>query len=277
MIGILTYRPLSAQEPFVCEAQFFMTITGTSRSALIQLEIDPNTFEVVMTTLREDLGASVNAIGYRKTDNLIYGIDPDRYELLRIGSDAVVEIVSRFGRRLGVNYLGGDITFDGRYLYVVGSLDEFTETGELKRLDDHMLRFDLTSPNYSFDQIDLKGPQTLMLDIAFDPLEGTLYGIDSEGERLVIINPQTGEILTPFEPTPLIDNAGSLFFDTFGNLFSYGTELGSLQKTLYSIDKNTGGSNNIDRWKRSIFDRWLLLSVYNRYRKEGISEKDFSL
>jgi len=80
-----------------------------------------------------------------------------------------------------------------------------------------------------------------MLDIAFDPTDDQLYAFDSGGNRLVKILAD-GTVVAPYAPSPLLENAGSVFFDVFGDLFSYGSPVGAqgVQNTLYAVNKNTG-------------------------------------
>src|SRR5690606_33564564 len=82
-----------------------------------------------------------------------------------------------------------------------------------------------------------------IFDIAFHPVTDVLYGYDSGTQRLVRIDPATGNISFSFPPSGVPFSTGSLFFDAYGNLFAYGSPTFTApQNRLYSIDPVTGAS-----------------------------------
>jgi len=223
-----------AQVPFICDGRFFMTQVFATNSSLVEVDIDPMTQEVVFNTINGNLGVVINGIGYRSEDNLIYGVEPRDHFLFQVDATGNLRQIARLNLTNGYFYLGADITPDGRFLVLIGSTDVMGLP-----VDVEMAYVDLEDPDYAVNKIRLKGIPVNMLDIAFDPTDDQLYAFDSGGNRLVKILAD-GTVVAPYDPSPLLENAGSVFFDVCGDLFAYGSPGGGLQNTLYAVDKNTG-------------------------------------
>lgn len=221
------------QTPFTCEGQLFLTLEPNNAQQLVQISIDPFSNETVFSTINDDLGVQVNAIGYRITDNLIYGIDPTRYHLYRIDALGNVEVLTTLNLNSDFFYFAGDVSQDGNYLMIIGS--DKTEGGSRNSL---LVRIDLRDPSYSFTVSQMNGAYPIF-DIAFDPTSGTLFGYISglQNSLLVTINPNTGAITRRY-PFNRIRSAAGLFFDAFGNLYAYGGE--GNNNTMYRVNKETG-------------------------------------
>ena len=232
-LALVLALPLTSQTPFICDGRFFMTqVIGTS-TLLVEVDIDPMTQEVVFNEIRT-IPTVINGIGYRAEENLIYGVHPVEHWLYRIDATGQIETLTRLDLTLGNFYLGADITPDGRFLVLVGSTDV-----DGIPLDEEFAYVDLDDPDYGVNIVRLSGALVNMLDIAFDPTNDRLYGFDSGGNRLVTVEPN-GFVNAEFAPSPLLENAGSVFFDIFGDLFAYGSPEGGLQNTLYAVDKTNG-------------------------------------
>lgn len=224
----------NAQEPFVCKGQYFLSLTppNSPGSGLYEVKIDQNTQAVVFVPISNNVGVKLNAMGYRSTDNFIYGMDPQTAVLSRIDSEGQAQVLGiprgiPMGGRL---YFAGDVTPDGRYLILMG-----VTTSNLE-----IVKVDLDHPEYQVSIVPLQNRTTAIFDIAFDPFTGELYGHDSRSRRLVKINHETGAIDTNFPPQPQVDQLGALFFDSFGNLYGYGA-FGTLdQDKFVAINKRTG-------------------------------------
>lgn len=212
-----------------------MSLTDGLTTNIINIGFDANTGSVEFLPLFNNLEFVLNAVGYRNTDNLIYGIDPNNFDLYRIDADGFAFRLAFLPLNDTYTYLGGDVTDDGRYLLLIGGTTEI-----LNGTDILLVKIDLSDPAYSFTTIPLSGEVTRMLDISFDPITGVLYGFDSNGNRLVIVDDETGVVTAPFPPTTLLESAGSLFFNAFGDLFAYGSIDGGVQNTFIAIDKENG-------------------------------------
>lgn len=226
---------LFAQEPFTCQGQYFLSLspTVTSNSGLYLVEIDPGTGNTVFNPIATSVGATVNAMGYRSTDNFIYGVNPLTLELYRVGQDGVAQSLGIPNGIItnGFAYYAGDVTPDGNYLVLLGQSSFNGITGYLAFVD-------LNDPDYQVTSLNLIDPLSGIYDIAFDPYTGELYGFSTGNARLVKIDPETATVTSGFPAQPQVNQLGAIFFDVSGNLFGYGTISG--QSTLVGIDKETG-------------------------------------
>lgn len=237
-ILLLLNVPLFAQQPFVCQNNFyfsFSTPNGISQLHEVIIDIDGN---VDFVPLPNSTGQSLNAIGYRSTDNLIYAvgvIGQQLYQIDATGRSFPLGI-------LDVNHQNGfyaaTITPNGEEMILV----EQSRQNSIA-----LVKIDLTDPNYAVKQrIPLSGATIQTTDIAFDPLTGLLYGYDSNSRRLITINPANGVINTPFPVSNVADRIGGIYFDAFGNVFGYGNARNDNQaRNFFGINKNTGVITNL--------------------------------
>jgi uncharacterized repeat protein (TIGR01451 family) len=234
----LALQRLSAQVPFDCTGQFYITFTPliSPYSTLVETVIDPVTDQVEFITISDNLGTLINGAGYRSTDNFIHAVHPLDHNLYQIDALGIARDLGVVDLNRGHLYFAADISPDGRYLVLIGT------PGFVNGADEEIRLVDLSVAGYPVTTRPLTGMAVNVLDIAFDPTDNKLYGVDARGNRLVLIDFTDGTITAPFPATPLMDDAGSLFFDTFGDLFAYGGPPGNngIQNTLYKVDKLTG-------------------------------------
>ncbi|MEM1122409.1 MAG: gliding motility-associated C-terminal domain-containing protein [Bacteroidota bacterium] len=237
---LFSFQNLTAQIPFVCQNNFYFSFgSGNGFSQLHEVIIADNG-DVSFVPLPQSTGVSLNAVGYRSTDNFIYGISTTEDRLYRI--DAT-------GRGFPLNIL--DVNHSNGYYAAT-----FTPDGEEMLIIEQgrnnstaLIILDFTDPNIPVkSRFPLTGPTIQTTDIAFDPLTGVLYGFDSSGERLVTINPTNGAVTANFPRTSVADKMGGLYFDAFGNMFGYGNEFNdNLARTFFGIDKETGAVEILGR------------------------------
>jgi hypothetical protein len=234
---LLVCQMAGAQVPFTCEDQFFLTLLNDfGVTALKEVIIDPNTNQVVFQNIKNNLNYSVNAAGYRSTDGFIYCVNPSTRSLIRIDATGQALQLASLALNPVWAYFAGDITPDGRYLILIGN--RIFNTGYGVAAD--IARVDLETPGFPVTLTPISTTAQI-LDIAFHPVTGDLYGYDSNGRSLVRIDLSNGTISTPFEPNTAPVVTGSLFFDAYGRLFAYGSPTQvSDQNRLYEIDINTG-------------------------------------
>ncbi len=232
-LWILSFA-IQAQESFVCQGDFYLAITdGAVHTTVYTVGIDSGSGTVDFKPLNlTTTGKDLNAMGFRSVDNFIYGVDSGSLDVYRVGKDGIAQTVSELYSDPYLQYVAGDITPDGRYLVVIGT----------SSFHDEVVGFiDLDSPTYEYTEIWLEGPDVRSADVAFDPIDGTLYGFDGINHRLVTYDIHTGEIKADYPPTDQSLLMGGLFFDAFGKLFGYGLVPGeNVQQAFYSIDKETG-------------------------------------
>jgi gliding motility-associated-like protein len=224
---------LEAQKPFVCQGQYYLSLTKDRSpvSGLYEVKFSQNGQSVVLDTIAESVGLILNGMGYRITDNFIYGMDPFTGRLRRVGSDGMgVDLGLPRGLPPGALYYAGDISPDGRFLVVVTS----------GTITPQLVKIDLESPVYQCQVLPLVDRSVSVVDVAFDPFTGILYGNDIRNQRLVTINTESGNINSNFLVQRQVDQLGALFFDSFGNLFGYGSFNSLVADKLVAINKNTG-------------------------------------
>lgn len=235
VLALLLAHSVVAQVPFQCKGQYYVSLSPELHfsSNLFEVKIDPNSNLAFFDPVKINIGKNLNAMGYRSTDNLIYGVDPDEFFLYQVDANGDVVELKRLNLTLNNEYFAGDVSPDGRYLILIGG-------GVSTGMDNEIVKVDLESPNYNFTRTGFSAG-TRIFDIAFDPEDGKLYGFDSRRKQLVEINPDTGQIITAFPQQNLVNSIGALFFDTFGNLFAYGGTVDEQeQDKLFAINKRTG-------------------------------------
>ena len=211
---LLCLNYLNAQVLFECKGKYYLSLTrsGAQSSGLYEVKINPDGTKIFLDTISPSIGLVLNGMGYRITDNFIYGMDPNTPRLRKIGRDGVaLDLGLPAGIPTDRVYFAGDVTPDGRYLILIG----------LGGSPAQIVKVDLESPVFQCTFVPLKTSVSIV-DVAFDPFSGKMYGHDLANKRLVIINPDDGTVDVNFIRQPQVDQLGALFFDSFGNLFGYG-------------------------------------------------------
>ncbi len=226
-----------AQTPFVCDGSFYLALGTGNGSTIYRVNIDNNTGNVLFNSLGNNTGLNINSIGYRITDNLIYGLHPSNKSLYRIDATGQATIITTITGLLSQSFIAGDVTPDGDTLIVLGSVNGRDQT---------MHKIELSSGNYTVTSLNLTAqssgvaPTVRSADISIDPFTGKIYGFANN--RLITYDRVTGNVDdVSFPLSPIANTFGATFFDAFGNLKAYGQAIGgSIQETFFNIDKNTG-------------------------------------
>ena len=225
------------QDPFICKGDVYIVLRKEGDiNALQRVVIDPVSTQVRFNHIADlPVKFNLNAMGYRITDNLIYAINVPDQTLVRIDSSGVVEPLRRLSEISQINYFSGDITPDGNYLVISGTLGSVFNASNV-----NLVFIDLRDPGYPIQEFQL-ALGALFFDFAFDPFTGNCYAYDTNYGQLVRIDINSGVYYRIGQPGQAAGNLASLFFDPFGNLFGYGTPAsGNLQTSLYTIDKSSG-------------------------------------
>jgi gliding motility-associated-like protein len=231
---------LPAQTPFVCDGDFFLSLgTSGSNTGFYRVQTDTATGQLVFNGFSpgNNSGARVNAMGYRVTDNLIYGVHPDGNTLYQIGADGIAVSLGDPGINNNYNYVAGDVTPDGNFLVVLGHANNISSI---------MVKIDLTSGTYNATQSSLfttGSGNVFTADMTIDPFTGTIYGFDATSDRLITIDMATGTLdNTTYPQVASATLLGAMYFDAFGDLHGYGRPAGggNSQNTFYDLDINTG-------------------------------------
>lgn len=235
-------QSVQAQAPFICDGDFYLSLTANGNSTIYNITIDPISGNVVFNGLPGNPGNGFNAAGYRVTDNYIYGLNPSSWRLYRLDSLGNGTLLTTLtGPFTNQRIVAADITPDGQYL--VGLT--YTPNGGGQT---DLIKIDLTSPAYTATTIPLSfasgsNSTATTSDVAFSPISGKLYGYFAGNmDRLCIVDLNTGVIDDQFFPGGQpVNLLGAMFFDAFGRLNAYGTPQGSNgQNTLFRVDTLTG-------------------------------------
>ena len=247
IILLYSVNVMFSQEPFVCDGNFYLVLRNGvgSQSKLFQIESNENLSEITFAELGPDsAGVYLNSIGYRTTDNFIYGIDPDNIDLYLVDSNGKSFFLDKIEELDSLkSYIAGDLSINGEYLVLVEGERENGVTTDVA-----LIFIDLTDPEFTATRLvlaDINGQPlgTRVADVAIHPFNKLLYGFDQISRRMVTYDLETG--LSSLEGFMTNENqprtVGAIFFNEFGQLLGYGGESGStFQNILYEIDINTG-------------------------------------
>ena len=217
----------NGQVPFKRTGQVFFSVQ--SPAELVAFTIKPSGSTQISPLAASPTGG-VDAIGFRKIDNLVYGIGISDNHLYRTGSDGVFHDLGLLPLNSSLFYLAGDVSPDGLYLYSIGSGPGGNDV--------HLAKTDLTAPAFATTIVPMSG-NSKIVDIAFDPLTNVLYGYDQTNRQVVTINVFNGN-LTPLSQITPENEIKAIYFDTFGDLFAYGSSLFGVVDAFFSINKITG-------------------------------------
>ncbi len=220
-----------AQTPFDCDGQVFMS--------LIQNNNEGQLYEIVSDGITSDdvpfpatFPYNINSIGYRKTDNFIYGIDPSEHFLYRIDAEGSAEFI--YDLELNAAYYAGDVTIDGNYLVLFNS--------------NALAKIDLRESTYPITYVPIQtaiGDNLVSCaDVAFHPGTGLLYGYDGVEGQLVQIDTETGVIKRDeFQENDYNNILTALFFNEIGELYGIGKDNLNNLSILFQFNLETGLSS----------------------------------
>ncbi|MCK6692685.1 MAG: gliding motility-associated C-terminal domain-containing protein [Thermoanaerobaculia bacterium] len=218
---------IGGQTPFERTGQVYLTVFGSSD----MLEFGVDAGNVLKTgPLGAPPAGGMEAIGFRKTDNLLYGINPGNNHLFQIGRNGGLKDLGKIGLDDALFYVAGDVSPDGKSLVSIGSA--------FAGPDVHLAKTNLEGGNYTTQFVPLSGAG-YMRDIAFDPYGSELYGYDGMNRRIIAIDPNTGAT-KPLATIGNINNIFGLYFDAFGDLYAYGSTQYGIVDALFRIDKTSG-------------------------------------
>lgn len=234
-----------AQNPFVCDGSLFITID----QQVYRMQIDLENEDFSYLPLPYTSGVNLNAMGYRNTDNYIYGVADHLfyYTLCRIDASGRATILDTLDIDHNLTLPAGTVTDDGRYLII---MDVWTDT--LANATNNLLFIDLESPNYTLTSVAVENQNgtrrnVFSADLVFDPNQRNLIGYDFYQKRLFRLN--IDDPAFDFSGFPQVDNVpGSipaLFFDPFSQLYGY--ERNDVFNELYLIETAGGQIQKISK------------------------------
>lgn len=215
--------PAFAQEKFNCEGQVYAVDHQSSN--LYSLSVNASNNSVRIEPLF-DLGVFLDPLGFRPSDQLIYGLDPVNFDLYQIDALGSIVRLKTFNFPGNYQFLAGAISNNSRYMYVVGSSNQS---------DQNLIRIDLD--NYEWIELIRFGGQSFITDLAFDPYTNELYGADSNANGIAKIDLSTGSV-TVVNVLKAEDKLEGLYFDAFGTLLGYGNTAYGVASALFELNKS---------------------------------------
>lgn len=211
-----------------------------------------------LTPIGPTAGIEYNNIGFRRTDGFLYGVQLNGSGLTG-GNNGIVRVNPNTGAvvNLGVpvglgggsdplptgagsRFDAGDVTDDGSTLFISMGLPSNTPTGSTPQAG---MLYLLDLPTFlanpladALDKVTITGDAGSVMDWAYNPNDGLLYGGDQTNGQLAILNPGTG-VRTDVNVTglPAGISFGAAWWDTTSDtLFLYKND-GS-DSTVYEID-----------------------------------------
>jgi len=223
-----TLNLLSGQTPFLRTGQVFSILQNTNELQEFLVQPSYNSINTAPIGLLPSGG--LDALGFRRTDNMLYGIGLTNNHLYKIGQNAVAQDIGAIGLDNSLFYVAGDISPDGKYLYSIGE----NAAGNTV----HLAKTDLESAGYPTQFVNLLNLGRIA-DIAFSPSNGTLYGFDKSNNRVFTLDTGTGTS-APLQTIKPDNSIYGLYFDAFGDMYGVGSTLNGIVDGFFKFDIVTG-------------------------------------
>lgn len=185
---------------------------------------------------------SVNNVGFNVTDSYLWGFRRGTNQLVRMGSDWSVQFFAIAGLPTDVPFNAGDIDANG-ILYLFRGHNNVSSS--------QVLRVDLKPSSATY--LTLLSPLTLapvdatreMIDLAINPVDGHLYGINATTGNLLRINSSTGAVSTVGATNipianPVANAFGACYFDNAGTLYVSQNASGKIYRIPKAATSATG-------------------------------------
>jgi gliding motility-associated-like protein len=227
---------LQGQE-FPCDGSVYYVGTNTVvGSKLYKLNVDPLTGQITSRELPLDNpnGRHITALGYNVRDRMLYGLDFDTYELLRIGSDGSLTVLGKKDIDPKYEIYSGGMTANGQRLLLVAR-------NKTSGRDENLYSIRVNDPGQPLGSFPINADRPVaMVDVAIDPITSNSFSFDEIRRHVVETN--GGQVFTNLNYKEVNEVFGSLFFDRTGKLYGLGNANGggAEQTTIYTINKWTG-------------------------------------
>ncbi|MEQ3624206.1 MAG: GEVED domain-containing protein [Marinobacter sp.] len=212
--------------PFLCDNSLYRLDGNSATLRRLQVTTAGSSYTVGTSDVGNGGSDLAGGWGYNAVDGYLYGVRPNGRRLYRVdGSGNFTNLGNISGADDARN--AGDILPDGTMLYVVDNV-----TWQIVDLSNPAAAIGVGVLNLSFGI----APE----DIAYNPVDGNIYGIDQISGRVFRVSPNGGVpgAVSPtlFGPAIYAGNFGSVWFDQDGRMYGYS----DTTDNLYLIDTVTG-------------------------------------
>lgn len=226
-LGAALPHPAQAQqEPFNCDYNAYLfqfndvyAVDLASGSALeVATDITPG---------------SINATGYNPADGYIWGsLSTPARTIVRIGKNFQVDTYEIPELPSNNRYIG-DVSADGVYYLKPGGTTFY-------KID-----LDPSSPNYTqFIETGTLSRNITVHDWAFNAVDGQLYTVEKNSNKLYRVNPDNG-VVTELGEVPILAGNnytyGAVYFDASGRFYVSANQTGTIY-IIYNVQDLTTGS-----------------------------------
>lgn len=239
--------------PFTCDGTLYRIARVDSQlQRLVFTEDGSGGHTIDVTNIGSPAGVAYNGgWGYNAIDGLFYGVREFERDLVQLDSLGRFNVVAALPLSAATGYNSGDILSNGVMIYQVQNTNDFQ-------------LLDISDP---LNPIDL-GRVTLTssvdpFDIAFNPNDGMIYGVNHVTNRLFYFDPAGGAAgtRTPVEFGPAVWTAdyGAIWFDFYGRMYVNQ----NISNEMYEVDVGIAGNGSAERQLISV------LSISEEFRNDG--------
>lgn len=218
-------RPL----PLPCDGTFYLSHAPHENdpSTLLRIYYEGASGSWRFDTLAGNIGRRIDPMGFRTRDNLLYGLDPRRWEIVSVDAGGTLRTVGSVAEQIDttLDYYAGAITPSGSRFFIMG---RDRQTG----LDKKLFSIRLDSPTLRVSAQNVLSDQGVRIeDMAFHPIYGDLRGFDSRSQKILSVNWLFGRVEElPGSSFSKLEALSAMFYDQAGDLYGYGRKPGSGQR-----------------------------------------------
>lgn len=224
--GFCHFSFAQSPTPFDCSTGLGYILTNPTTNAngnvtsFYSFNLSDGSSTLIKSGILPEPNRFLNAFGYNQNDNFLYGYRYNTSQIVRLGSNGAVELLTVSGLSASGSYSTGDISPDGiMYLYGSGSVVSINLNN---------------SPLVA--QTLLSGSAAAALnglnDWTISPIDGKIYGMTTN-KTLVSYDPVTNSVTTIGPVAGLNSESGAFgtaFMDSYGNMYIGNNASGRIYK-----------------------------------------------
>lgn len=217
--------------PFSCDGTLYRVAGSPSTlQRLVFTEQSSGAYSIDVSTVGAPAAALFNAgWGYNAQDGLLYGVRLGTRDLARIDALGNFDVIAQIPATAATGFVAGDIMDNGVMV-------QWTDGNVFQLLD-------LSDPLNPVDLGQITVPQApLIADIAFNPNDGMVYGVNGDTDRLFYFDPLGGSAgtssIVEFGPATWTGDYEAVWFDAFGRMYINDNQT----NTVYEADVGIQGS-----------------------------------